>query len=268
MSQNDITKITIANEYWDERDVNEISELFSDKFSVVKKEIGRWEAEELAPVLWLGFVWVGQNIAAGFLNALGSDLWNSLKDKLAKKQSEKNYSEFRFSIEGSNQKISLDMNTNNPELLKRGLDTVDRALQQIDPSEVRQDFHFDNEKQEWIKEGSKKIVKTITGVSIAAEVPFEKNGKTIRLRKEDLPDIATRQVGLPLTLGHGGRSIGVITKAWVDDNKVKFEAGIFDGLTEDEQKELDKTHGISMEFSHSGFEAYTVKEDKDNQKSS
>ena len=263
MPDNDITKITFANEYWDKDDVDEILDIFSGKLPIEKKEIGRWEAEELAPVLWIGFTWVGQNIAAGFLNSLGSDLWNSLKDKLIKKQSEKNYSEFRFSIEGSNQKISLDMNTNNPELLKRGLDTVDHALQQINPNEARQDFHFDNEKQEWIKEGSKKIVQTMTGVSIAAEIPFEKNGKTIRLRKEDLPNIAASQVGLPLTLGHGGRSIGVITKAWVDDNKVKFEAGIFEGLTEDEQKELEKTNGVSMEFSHSGFKKYTVKEDED-----
>ena len=256
MSSADVDKITISSEHWEDDDIKEIVEMFTEKFPTETKDIARWEAEELAPVLWLGIGWIGGKIAEGFLNALGSDIWMSFKEKLLQKNSEKNYSEVRLMVEGKNQKITFDLKASDNESFKKGLDSLDEVIKKINPDELRQDYHFDVENSIWVKESTGKIVKTISGVSIAADVPFEKNGRTIMLRKEDLPEYASQQEGLPLTLGHGGRVIGIITKAWVDDNKVKFEAGIFEGLSEEEEKQLNESTGVSVESSHSGFKEY------------
>lgn len=255
MANPNISKIVVATEFWDTDEENEIVEIFSDKFTTEKQKVERFEAGELLdPILWIVVTWIGKEIAIGFLNSIGSDIWNSLKQKISKKASDKKYPGVRFSIKKTDQKITLDLRTDNPKLIEKGMDTFQKALELVDKQEEKIELFFDTSTEEWVKEAKRKIVKRVEGICAAANSPVTKGGKTIMFRKEDLPKIAESYEGTPLVIGHTGRPIGIITRTWVDDNLVRFEAGIFEGLTEDQEKDLKNMKGVSMEFSHSEIE--------------
>ena len=265
MTDSDISGIVLATEYVNDGDVSEIENIFSSKFSIKKETVQRWEAGELlGPTLWIIFYWVGREIVSGFLNSVGNDIWNQLKQKISKQVSEKKYPGVRFSIEYKNQKITLDLRTDDPKLIEKGMDSMQSALDLVEKQEERAELYFDTKTAEWVKISKKNIVKTIEGICAAANVPIEKGSKTMMLRTEDLPEIAEKQVGLPISIEHKGRPVGVVTKAWVDGDVVRFEGGIFEGLSNEEEKALETMKGVSMEFHHSGFTKYEPGKSEEN----
>jgi len=254
MTDSRISRVSIATEFWDENEEDEIIEIFSS-FPTEKRKVERWEAGvALDPALWIVFSFVGGSIVTGFLNAVGSNIWTSLKEKISKKASDKKYPGVRFSIENSEQKVSLDLRTNDPKLIEKGMNTIQTALELVNEKENRSELYFDLNAEEWKIEPKRKIVKTINGICASANSPVEKEGKKIIFRKEDLQNIADRQVGIPVSINHEGRPVGVVTKAWVDGDLVRFEAGIFEGLSKEQEETLSEVNGVSMEFHHSGFE--------------
>lgn len=264
MTDSDISEIALATEYVADGDVSEIENILSSKFSIKKETVQRWEAGALDPALQIIFYWIGKDIVSRFLNSVGNDIWTRLKQKISKQVSEKKYPGLRFSIENKNQKITLDLRTDDPKLIEKAMDSMQSALDLVEKQEERTELYFDTKTAEWVKMSKKKIVKTIKGICAAANVPIEKAGKTMMLRTEDLPSIAAKQVGLPISIEHKGRPVGVVTKAWVDGDVVRFEGGIFDELSKDEETALETMKGVSMEFHHSGFTKYDPSKSEEN----
>ena len=242
----EIFKVAIASEYWDEEDIDEISRVFLQK--IERRKIERWAQAALDPALVITIIWIGKEVISGILNALGQDIWQSLKQKISKKVSDKNYPGLTISFQNGASKVEFDLRSNDPKIIERGFDTIDEALKTINNTSDRINLSFDKTKQKWEKLEERKIVRTISGVIAGSGTPIVKDGKTFVLRDEDLPHIAKMNEGLPFTLGHDGKIIGKVTKTWVEESLVKFEAGIFEGLSEKEMKEVDKFKGVSMGF--------------------
>jgi len=238
--------ITISSEYWEKSDVKDISEIFPQ--SVEIRKIERWAADILDPVLLITFVWIGKEIVSGFLNSIGSSVWEQLRLKISKKIEEKSYPGLTMSFKSGDSQIEFELKTKDPELIKKGFDTINSALETVRESSEKEFFVFDETKKTWTKVEEKKFVKTITGVCAGSGVPIVKDGKTFVLKDKDLPHIAEMNLGIPFTLGHDGKIIGKVTKTWVDEKLVKFEAGIFEGLSDEEMKQVENMKGISMGF--------------------
>ena len=238
--------ITISSEYWDKSDIIEISNVFSQ--SVEQRKIERWATESLDPALLITFVWIGKEIATGFLNSIGQSIWEQLKIKISKKVEEKEYPGLTMSFKSGDSEVDFELKTKDPEIIKKGFDTIDSALKTIQNSNEKIIFNFNEAEEKWEKNEDREFVKTITGVCVASGVPIVKDGKTFVLKDEDLPHIAKMNLGIPFTLGHDGKVDGKITKTWIDGTLVKFEAGIYAGLSDEEMKQLDGVKGISMGF--------------------
>lgn len=242
----EISKITISSEYWDKEDLAEVKSVFNQK--VESRKIERWAQESLDPALVITISWIGKEIISGILNALGDDIWKNLKHKISRKVSEREYPGLTLSFQNGDSKLEFELKSKDPKIIERGFDTIDKMLKTINNTGTRIYFVFDNTTEEWKQVEERKFVKIISGVCIGSGTPIIKDGKTFILRDEDLPIIAKMNEGLPFTFGHDGKIIGKVTKTWVEGNLVKFEAGIFDGLSEEEMKKLDEMQGVSMGF--------------------
>ncbi|MGI0088358.1 MAG: hypothetical protein ACREBI_10455 [Nitrosotalea sp.] len=242
----EIVKITLASEYWNEEDIDEIREIFHQ--DIERRKVERWAQESLDPALVIIFAWIGKEIVSGILNKIGEDTWNRLKEKIVGKVSDKKYPGLTLSFKNGNGIIEFDLRSRDSKIIEKGFDTIKKALETINNPNEKIYFNFDIATQNWKKIEERKFVKIVTGVCAGSGVPIVKDGKTFVLRDEDLPLIAKMNEGLPLTLGHEGKIIGKITKTWVEGNFVKFEAGIFEGLSKEEMDELDEIKGVSMGF--------------------
>ena len=238
--------VTISSEYWDASDIVEISDIFPQP--VEQRKIERWAVESLDPVLLITFLWIGKDIATGFLNSIGQSIWEQLKIKISKKVEEKEYPGLTMSFKSGDSRIDFELKTKDPEIIKKGFDTIDVALKTIQNSNEKIIFNFDETEEEWKKIEDRDFVKTITGVCAGSGVPIVKDGKTFVLKDEDLLHIAKMNLGIPFTLGHDGKVIGKVTKTWVDGTLVKFEAGIYAGLSDEEMKQIEDMKGVSMGF--------------------
>ena len=154
----EISKITIASEYWGNEDLDEISDVFHQK--IERRKIERWAQEALDPALVITIIWIGREIISGILNTLGEDIWQSLKQKISKKVVDKNYPGLMVSFENGDSKVEFDLRSNDPKIIELGFDTVNEALRTINNTSGRINFSFDKTKKKWEKLEERTIVKT------------------------------------------------------------------------------------------------------------
>ncbi|MDC8451957.1 MAG: hypothetical protein LV477_03480 [Candidatus Nitrosotalea sp.] len=246
----EIKKIKIATEGWDEKDVENISSVFPSSFNIERKKLSQFSAGLDLAILFV--VIVGGKIFGGFLESIGSDVWSNIKNRLSQRAEEGKNSTISFEFRNDVSIAKLNLKTEDPVLIKRAFETIDNALGQIKSDEVSPMLYFDNDQKIWIKIKEREFSKTISGI-MASTIPIKKGDKIVQFSISQLKEIASQIVNSPFTLGHGGKQIGRVTKAWVEGNELKYEAGIYEGLTSEDEKELNdisQTGGVSMGFSH------------------
>lgn len=246
----EIKSVKISTDGWDQRDIEDIQGIFPKSMTMEQKNLAQFlSGIELAIIFGL---FASGKITGGFFDAMGKDAWNGLKTKLVKKSKENKHSSIGFEISNGTKSVKLSLKTKDSSLIERALDTVDNALNQIKEDETNEQFHFDNEQKDWVKIVDRKFYKKIKGIA-ASTTPVKKGDKVIQLTIEQLHTFASQMINSPITLSHGGKPVGKITKAWVEDDKLMYEGGIYEGLAKAEETQLDeimKTGGVSIGFKY------------------
>jgi len=245
----EIKFIKIATDNWEEQDIDEIFNIFPSDVKIERKNLAQFQADMVQGIV-IGVIISG--VLTGFLNAVGSDTWGGLKKIFSQRARENKHSSIGFEISNENSTTRLSLKTEDPDLIKRAFETVDTALGQINNVEVKSQFHFENDKKIWIKIMDRQFARKVHGIA-ATTTPVNKGDTTVQLTTDELKNLASQMQDMPLTLGHGGKQVGKITKAWVKDDKLMFEGGIYEGLTQEENDAVDRmivSGGVSIGFEY------------------
>lgn len=245
----EIKLVKIATDGWEKGDIDKICNMFPSTINIETKNLAQFQAEIVDGIV-IGIIIGG--VMTGFLNAIGADAWSSLKKIFIQRAKENKHSSIGFEISNETLSTRLSLKTEDPSLIDRAFETIDNALEQVSNTEVKSQFHFDNDKKIWIKILDRKFTRTVKGIA-ASTTPIKKGDRTIKLTVDELKKLALQMQDNPLTLGHGGKQVGKITRAWVEDDKLMFEGGIYDGLTKEESDGIDeiiKSGGVSIGFKY------------------
>lgn len=244
-------KIHIETDGWEENEINEIVEILNSSREVTKRELKQFDGGiSIAIYIIVGIV--GVAVLKGFGDAIGKDAWEKLKSIFVKRSKEKKNSTIGLKVQNEKYKAQFNIKTEDPELIDRAFTTIEKTFKEIGENDENTKFFFDNGKKEWVQIKRTEIIQRYSG--IAASTGLVKQGEKITdFTLEDLNEHAKKMVGTPLTIGHGGKQIGEITKAWVDEEKLMFEAGVYEGTSEEDMKKMEeiiKSGGaVSISFS-------------------
>lgn len=220
----DIKKVIISTEGWDEEEINDLCDIFSTETTIERKKIAQFvSGVEIAIFIAIA---IGSGTLAGFSGSIGADIWKKLKGKFSGRIRENKNSSISLKLTDDMKTISFNLKTEDSTLVEKAFDTIDKMLKGSE-RDTNQKFHFDEKKEQWIKIEESKFSKTVTGVA-ASTTPVKKGKKTYQIPLEVLKKSAHTLVNTPITLGHGGKEIGKITKAWVEDEKLYYEGGIYE----------------------------------------
>jgi len=243
-------KIYIETDGWEENEIDEIVNILDSSGEITKRELKQFELVTAAAII-IGFI-IGTSFLKGFGDEMGRDAWKKLKSKFVERTKEKKISTIGFKFQNKDSKIKFNVKSDDPEIVDRALTSVEEKLKEISEKEKDVSFFFDNGEKEWIKIEKTNFIQKYSG--IAATTGLVKQGeKSTHFTIEDLNEHAKKMVGTPLTIGHGGKQIGEITKAWVEDEKLMYDAGVYEGTSEADMKILkdiiESGGGVSISFS-------------------
>jgi hypothetical protein len=243
-------KIYIETDGWEENEIDEIANILDSSGEITKRELKQFELVTAVAII-IGITF-GVSFLKGFGDEMGRDVWKTLKTKFVERTKEKKNSTIGFKFQNNNSKVKFNVKTDDPELIDKAFTTIEDKLKEINEKEKDSSFFFDNEKREWVKIEKTNFSQKYSG--IAASTGLIKQGeKSTHFTIEDLNEYAKKMIGTPLTIGHGGKQIGEITKAWVEDEKLMYEAGMYDGTSEEDRKKVEeiiKSGGaVSISFS-------------------
>lgn len=232
----EIKSVKISTDGWEESDIGEIYTAFPPSTKIEQKNLTQL-LSGLEIAIIVGIV-IGGKISDGFFGAMGGDIWNKLKNKFSKDAKEKKYSTIGLEITDGTSTAKFNLKTKDPVAIEYAFDTINDVLTRIKIDEIKNQYYFDDKNKNWIKIEDRKFAKRMNGIAASTEL-VKKGDKIIQLTVPELEKFASQMINSPLTLEHGGKQIGKITKAWVEDEKLKYEAGIYEGITEEDEAKLN-----------------------------
>lgn len=246
-----IDNITIESDGWSDEELSAIAEILKTE-NISYKKIAQFDFG-ISIVVVIVVSMFGGAVITGIGSAIGTDIWNSLKNKFKKHSENGKNSSIGFKLKNESYSVNLNFETDDPAIIERAFDTVDTALTSIKAEEKNSSFHFDNSEKQWVKIQKSEFQKTIEGIAATTE-PVEQGGKKFRFSKDALIDAAKQLLGLPLNLGHGGKQIGEVISAKFEDNKLKYTAGIYDTTSTEDIETFEKIvkngGGVSLGMSY------------------
>ena len=232
----EIKSVKISTDGWEESDIEEICTAFPPSTKIEQKNLTQL-LSGLEIAIIIGIV-IGGKVTDGFFGAIGGDIWDKLKNKFSKDANEKKYSTIGLEVTNGTSTAKFNLKTKDPVAIERAFDTIDDILTQVKTNEIKSQYHFDDKNKNWIKIEDRKFAKRVEGIVASTEL-VKKGDKIIQFTVPELEKFASQMIDSPLTLEHGGKQIGKITKAWVEDEKLKYEAGIYEGITEEDEEKLN-----------------------------
>ena len=217
-----IKEISIATEGWSKEEIDDVCKIFPTEIAIKRKKLSQFEAIiEPAIIVYI----VGSGILGGFLGAIGSDGWNKLKEKFSSRVKEDKNSSFSLEIRDGPKTRKFNLKTDDSSLIEKAFDTMNETLRKNE-NDALSKFYSDEKTKDWIKIEEGAFIKTVTGIC-ATTTPIRRGKKMVKFSVEVLEKSAPSLVGVPITIGHGGKEIGKITKTWVNDEKLHYEGGIY-----------------------------------------
>ena len=237
--------IIIQFEGWSDTEIVAIEDILRSH-NIEKKYLAQFDSDSTTAIIFV--IHMSYLIASGIGNAIGQDIWNKLKFKLSS-SSNNNRSTIKFLLKNEQQEIHLDINSHDKAIVQKALDSIDNILELTNPADKKITLYFEPNIQEWNEIIPKKFMKKYICV-IADTRPIKKDGKTYQFTKESLTGSCYTAIGNPVTLGHGGKQIGEVTKAWMNNDCLMHEIGIYEGTSDTDlqelQKIIDSGGGLSM----------------------
>jgi len=237
--------VALASEYWELEDYNELISVFDEKLQIENKEMARWAAELTDPVIMVIFNVLAKPFLDTAINFLTSRLFEKFTDKLSKKMSDKKYPHVVLSFHDENRDIVFEMTSTNDETIAKSLKEIKEILTHTPVRNDREYFYYNTDKEFW-EQLINKPVDEFYYATIAGLKPFEKDGKTIQLTRENLEQIARRQTGMPVLKGHHGKPVGIVLDVWIEKDEVKTKVGVFSDVSKEDREEMKKWKGFSL----------------------
>ena len=244
-----MTKIIIATEGWTKEEINDLTQIFPKEFPIIQKNLAQFVSDVEVGIV---ITFIVSGVVGGLSGKIGSDIWDKLKEKFSQKSKEDKNTSIGLEIIDGEKVRKLSLKTENPDLIQKAFDTISEVLKN-DKNEKEVKHHFDEEKMSWIKVEESEFIKTVTGVG-ATTKPVKKGNKIYQMSLETLQKYAHTFVGKPITIGHGGKEIGKITKSWVEDDKLYYEGGIYKTASQEDILKFENIvkngGGVSIAYSY------------------
>ena len=225
----------IAYDNYSVKEINEIEQIFKPH-NVAKKSLVQFDLEASAAIIIT--LMLGKLIITGIGNSIGHDVWEKLKLKFSNSSKSKD-STIELHLQSDTQQIRLNIIAKDSNTIKKAFDTADSAVQKIEPNVTNITLFFDPQTQQWQYIERQEFIRKLT-ISAASTNVITKKNRKFKFTKESLENSTKTSIGLPVMLGHGGKQIGEVTKAWVDGEVLYHEIGIYDGIPAKDIEELEK----------------------------
>ena len=168
--------VIIGTSGWEDSEVEELIEIIGSRKFIKREEITELDFG-ISLAIYLGFLFAGA-IAGGVGAAIGKDIWEKLKSKFVKRSEEKKHSAISFQFKNEENVVNLNLKSENPKLIEKAFDTIELALQKVNPNDHKSSYFFDNEKESWIITKKGKYIEKVKG--IAASTGLIKQGEKIK----------------------------------------------------------------------------------------
>ena len=225
----------IAHDNYSIEEINEIEQILRPH-NVTKRSLAQFSLE--TPEAIIITIIFGNMVIAGIGNSIGHDIWEKLKLKFSDKNKPKD-STIGVHLQSNTQQIRLSIVIKDSQTTKIAFDTADSAIQKIEPDVTSITLFFDPQTQQWQHIKKQNFIQKMS-TPVASTNGINKKNHKFTFTKKSLENNAQASMGLPVTLGHGGKQIGEVTKAWVDDEILYYEIGIYDGVSANDIKKMEK----------------------------
>lgn len=229
--------LEIQSDGWSVDEINEIKKIL-ELDNVTIKSLAQFDFGVSTAIIIVVSMFGGA-IISGIGNSIGQDIWKKLKSKFSDRAKTNKNSTIGFVFESDTQKIQLNIKTKDSNIIEKAFDTANEAIQKIKLDVTNASLFFDPKTQEWQHIKKQKFIRKITNPVANTDI-VEQGGKKFQFTKEALERGAKQAVGLPITLGHGGKQIGEVIRSWVKDETLYDEIGIYEGTSAEDIEELDK----------------------------
>jgi len=209
--------------------------------------------EEYVPILVITF----GSIAAGFFEAIGKDLWETLKKKLASTVSNRNgISEVEFHYSYKTKNVELKVKSADANVIASAFDQIQDSLEVVERSQRDSIYlEFDPRTSKWNEQmsGGQKVAIHFEGVIATTDIVTVR-GRSYRLTEESLKKAANKAPGMPIMYEHSGPPIGRVEDAWYENGKLMVRGVLFEPSDDKGRGVLDsiksgKLSGLSLGFS-------------------
>lgn len=141
-----------ANKSFEYSDLEELVKLFGELYDVDLRLYGEMQAELLPPIVIFA-LGVITGVGTGFFQAIGTDLWKSVKKTAAKivgKPRKEGITTLRFDYEYRLKKVTLNCRSDDPKVIEAAFDRLVKTLEEVEkhPDIVVQ-YIFNNDAKEW-----------------------------------------------------------------------------------------------------------------------
>ena len=233
----------IAHDGYSAKEIEEIVDILQSDDVTIKQAV-QFEYEALHTLLII-LTLMGKEIVLGIGNSIGRDIWEKLKKKL----STKNNSNIQVIIRNDSKSIQLTIPATESSTILIAFDSAENAIQQTSTNTTSIKLFFDTKTQKWIEIKKRPIARKITSPVMDTN-PIKTRNREYKFPKTVLEQLASKMIGKPVTLGHGGKQIGEITNAWVEGETLYHELGIYEGLSDEDSSTLEDIlrsgGGVSM----------------------
>jgi len=128
-------------------ELRELSRGFEPHFEVSLRRYEEFEAGELIPLLSI----VISAVAFGFLEAMGEDLWKTLKDRISKSITRPNseFSDLQLQLKNAERTLTFKCRSKNPRTFESALDKAEAIARSNATIIGTREYVFDQKKGRW-----------------------------------------------------------------------------------------------------------------------
>lgn len=139
-----------ANFAYTDAELQGLSDFLEPVFEVEVKRHEEFQQGITEPIIF--FIFYG--ISSGFVQAIGKELWESIKKEIAAvvaKKRESGISDMELVVDRKKGNIRFRLHSDDPKLVEKAIDQFPKALESTEKTEYEIDYYeFDNDTGQWV----------------------------------------------------------------------------------------------------------------------
>lgn len=140
-----------ASDHYTNEELESVSAIFEPVFTVKTKRYVEFEAGDVGPII----IFILGAVTAGFLQAIGKEIWTNFKKKVAELVATKGktgVSDLEFQVSTEKKDIKFLVRTGDSSILEKAIEQFPKALELTEKEGYKTSYYkYDKKSQKWVK---------------------------------------------------------------------------------------------------------------------